>query len=99
MATTRTYRVRWILLLRDQPKGGLCGMTTHEGATPAAAALAGADAVFHAVRRDCQPQELQVLGVFGEDDPRNLLSDQDLQAAVRYHHRPLPCAVTFRPLC
>jgi hypothetical protein len=98
MSRDHAYRVRWILLLRDQPKGGLYGMTTHEGATPAAAALAGADAVLHAVRGDCAPQELHVLGVFG-DEGGNLLSGAELQTALRYHHKALPCAVTYRPLC
>jgi hypothetical protein len=98
MTTDHAYRVRWILLLRDQPKGGLYGMTTHEGPTPAAAALAGADAVLHAVRSDCAPEELHVLGVF-DDDGENKLSGAELQAALRYHHKSLPCAVTFRPLC
>ena len=49
-------------------------------------------------RRDLS-EELHVLGVFGESEGQNLLSGAELQTAVRYHHSPLPCAVTYRPLC
>jgi hypothetical protein len=99
MTEPRPYQVRWILLLRDQHKGGLFGTTTHEGATPAAAAMASADAVLRSVNCGSPPQELHVLGVFDESDGvANLLSDNDLQAAVRYHPKRLPCAIAFRPL-
>lgn len=99
MSTSRRFTVRWILLLRGEQRGGLYGTTTHEAATPASAALASAETILRAVRSEVQPQEIHVLGVFDEPAERNLLSQTDLAAALRVHHRPLPCEVAYRPLC
>jgi hypothetical protein len=100
MRNPRRFTVRWILLLQDQQRGGgLYGTTTHEAATPASAALASAEAILGAVRTEPPPHEMHVLGVFDEPTEGNLLSQSDLAAAVRFHHRSLPCQIAYRPLC
>lgn len=99
MRQPRRFTVRWILLLRDHERGGLYGTTTHEAATPASAALASAEAVLNAVHVNPAPHELHVLTVFDEPTEKNLLSENDLAAAVRFHHRALPCQIAYRPLC
>ena len=99
MSYQRRFTVRWILLLRNEQRGGLYGTTTHEAASAASAALASAEAILKAVHSDVQPQEIHVLGVFDEPAEANLLSETDLAAALRFHHRPLPCEVAYRPLC
>jgi hypothetical protein len=99
MRNPRRYTVRWILLLRDQERGGLYGTTTHEAATPASAAVASAEAILGAIRMRPEPQELHVLGVFDDPTEKNLLSEDDLEAALRFHHRRLPCQIAYRPLC
>lgn len=99
MGQPRRFTVRWILLLRDQERGGLYGTTTHEAATPASAALASAEAIFGAIRTEPAPQELHVLSVSDEPTEDNLLSETDLAAALRFHHRALPCPIAYRPLC
>ena len=94
----KSYKVKWILVPTDHSRHGLYGTTTHHGATPAVAALSSAETILKAIPDAPTPCELQVLGVFG-DDGENLLSDDDLRTTLRYHHRPLPCSVAFRPLC
>jgi hypothetical protein len=99
MRNSRRFTVRWILVLRDQQRGGLYGTTTHEAATPASAAVASAEAILYAVQTEPPPQEMHVLGVFDEPADGNLLCENDLSAAVRFHHRALPCQISYRPLC
>jgi hypothetical protein len=99
MSYPRRFTVRWILLLRDEQRGGLYGTTTHEAASPASAAVASAEAILKAVNTEARPQEIHVLGVFDEPTEANLLSEKDLAAALRFHYRPLPCQVAYRPLC
>jgi hypothetical protein len=100
MLQDNTYKVRWILVSATPGRGGLYGTTTHEGATPAAAAVASAERLLSVIPdEDRKPAQFLILGVFDERDGRNLLSGDDLQATLRYHHTPLPCEVVYRPLC
>jgi hypothetical protein len=94
----KTYKVKWILVPSDHSRHGLYGTTTHHGSTPAVAAICSAETILKALPDAPRPCELQVLGVF-DGDSENLLSDDELRATIRYHHRPLPCPVAYRPLC
>ncbi|WP_119460661.1 hypothetical protein [Rhodospirillaceae bacterium SYSU D60014] len=94
------YKVRWIFAPSTPGRGGLYGTTTHQGATPAAAAVASAERLLNALPdEERNPAELLILSVFEEPDGENLLSAADLEATLRYHHTPLPCPVVYRPLC
>jgi hypothetical protein len=100
MLRDNAYKVRWILVPTTPGCGGLYGTTTHEGATPAAAAVASAERLLDVLPdEDRKPAQLLILGVFEEPDGCNLLSADDLRATLRYHHTPLPCEIVYRPLC
>jgi hypothetical protein len=99
MLQENTYKVKWILVPRDTTRHGLYGTTTHHGSTPAVAAIASAETILNALPDAPVPCDLQVLGVFSGREDRNLLNDEELQAAVRYHPKALPCGIACRPLC
>jgi hypothetical protein len=99
MAKDFLYKVRWILAPLDQSRAGLYGTTTHPSRTPATAALASAESVMDALDEDRGRVQIHILGVFAEEPNRNLLSSDDLRAALRYHDRVLPVEVICRPLC
>jgi hypothetical protein len=100
MLRDNTYKVRWIFTPTTRGRGGLYGTTTHEGATPAAAAVASAGHVLNALPdEDRGPAQLLILSVFEAPEGKNLLSAADLEATLRYHHTVLPCEVVYRPLC
>ena len=93
------YKVRWIVAPRDRDRAGMFGTTTHPSRTPAAAALASAESVMAALSDEDLEAQFHVLSVSSEDVGRNLLSSDDLRAALRYHDRNLPIEVVYRPLC
>jgi hypothetical protein len=95
----RAYKVRWIVAPRDQDRAGMFGTTTHPSRTPAAAALASAESVMAALSDEDLEAQFHVLSVSAGDMGHNLLSSDDLRAALRYHDRNLPIEVLYRPLC
>jgi len=97
MATEHPYKVRWIVAPRDQERAGLYGTTTHPSRTPAAAALASAESVMAALEDDLEAQ-FHVLSVSAGEAGCNLLSGDDLRAALRWHPG-LRIEVVYRPLC
>src|SRR3546814_6242553 len=92
------YKVQWILNLEDPKRAGFYGTTNHLGSSPAAAALASAQTVSHAVEEDWGRAQLLILRVSEERGDENLLSGNDLQAALRYYSNNLPIDVIYRPL-
>lgn len=93
------YKVQWILNLDDPKRAGYYGTTNHLGSSPAAAALASAQTVSHAVEENWGRAQLHILRVSEELGDENLLSGSDLQAALRYSGSNLPIEVVYRPLC
>ncbi len=93
------YKVRWILTPFDPDRAGHYGTTTHQGKTPAAAALASAESVMDALCDDALGAQMHILGVFAEEQGGNLLSADDLRLALRFHPKLLPVEVICRPLC
>lgn len=93
------YKVQWILNLDDPDRAGLYGTTSHAGVSPAAAAIASAETVSHAVEDDWGRAQLLILRVSEESGEENLLSGNDLQTALRYASANLPIDVVYRPLC
>jgi hypothetical protein len=98
MATERAYKVRWIVAPRDQDRAGRYGTTTHPSLTPAAAALASAESVMAALEDGDLEAQFHVLSVSAGDAGRNLLSSDDLRAALRCYPRLL-IEIVYRPLC
>jgi hypothetical protein len=99
MAQDRTFKVRWIVSPLDQDRAGTFGTTSHPGRTPAGAALASAEAIILALSDDKLDGQFHVLSVSIEDAGPNLLSSDDLRAALRCHDKKLPIEVIYRPLC
>lgn len=93
------YKVQWILNLEDPKRAGFYGTTNHLGTSPAAAALASAQTVSHAVEEGWGRAQLHILRVSEETGEENLLSDNDLQRALRYSTSSFPIEVVYRPLC
>jgi hypothetical protein len=92
------YKVRWIVAPRNQDRAGLYGTTTHPSRTPAAAALASAQSVMAALEDEDLEAQFHVLSVSAGDAGRNLLSSDDLRAALRCYPG-LRIEVVYRPLC
>lgn len=99
MATDVPYKVRWIVAPLDHEEAGLFGTTTHAGRNPAAAALASAESVMNALSDDARRAEFHVLSVSDSETGDNLLSGDDLRAALRFHDRKFPIEILYRPLC
>ena len=99
MARDLLYKVRWIVSPLDHDRAGLFGTTTHDGCTPAAAALASAESVMNALSAEEHGAQFHVVSVSAEEAGGNLLSGEDLQAALRRHHRKFPIEIVYRPLC
>jgi hypothetical protein len=99
MASDVPYRVRWIVAPLDHEQAGLFGTTTHAGRNPAAAALASAESVVNALSDDALSAEFHVLSVSASETGDNLLSGDDLRAALRFHDRRFPIEILYRPLC
>lgn len=93
------YKVQWILNHDDPRRAGFFGTTNHLGASPAAAAIASAHSVSHAADESWGRAQLHILRVSGPLDDENLLSGNDLQAALRLCDAGLPIEVVYRPLC
>jgi len=93
------YEVQWILDPGEPGRAGMYGTTTHRGTTPAAAALASAEILAHAVRESPGRPQLIIVRVSEKSSDRNLLSGSDLQAALRVAPEHLPLDVVHRPLC
>jgi hypothetical protein len=100
MVAERPYKVRWIVAPRDQERAGMYGTTTHPSRTPAAAALASAESVMAALEDGDLEADFHVLSVSAGDtgEGRNLLSSDDLRAALRCYPGLL-IEVVYRPLC
>lgn len=92
------YRVQWILNPKEPGRAGLYGTTRHHGASPAAAAIASARSLCQAVDSSWERAQLFILRVCEEPDDRDLLSGNDLQAALR-RSDSLPLDVVYRPIC
>lgn len=93
------YKVQWILNLDDPQRAGFYGTTNHLGASPAAAAIASAKTVAHALEESWGRAQLFILRVSEQLCDQNLLSGNDLQAALRRSEGNLPLEVVYRPLC
>ena len=93
------YKVRWILAPLDRGRAGVYGTTTHPSRTPASAALASAESIMRSLSEDPGKAEIHILSVFADEPDHNLLSSDDLRAALRYHDKVLPLEVVCRPLC
>jgi hypothetical protein len=93
------YKVQWILNHDDPKRPGFYGTTNHLGASPAAAAIASAKSVSHAADDSWGRAQLHILRVSAHLDDENLLSGNDLQAALRLADSSLPIDVVYRPLC
>jgi len=98
MANERPYKVRWIVAPRDKDRAGIYGTTTHPSRTPAAAALASAESVMAALEDEDLEAQFHVLSVSAGEAERNLLSGDDLRAALRCYPG-LRIEVVYRPLC
>ena len=92
------YKVQWILNPADLGRAGIYGTTSHHGASPAAAAIASAHSLSHAIDESWGRAQLFILRVYEELCDRDLLSSSDLQAALRRSDNP-PIDVVYRPLC
>jgi hypothetical protein len=92
------YKVQWILNHDDPKRPGFYGTTNHLGVSPAAAAIASAKSVSHAADDSWGRAQLHILRVSAHLDDENLLSGNDLQAALRLD-ASLPIDVVYRPLC
>jgi hypothetical protein len=99
MARDVPYKVRWIVSPLDHDRAGLFGTTTHSGHTPAAAALASAESVMDALSAEELDAQFHVVSVWSGEVGGNLLSGDDLRAALRCHHRKFPIEIVYRPLC
>lgn len=93
------YRVRWILNPLDPNRAGFFGTTNHAGHSPAAAAVASAEAIRQSIEESWGRVQLVILGVSAEQDDANLLSGTDLQMALRRADDSLTMDVVYRPLC
>ena len=99
MAQDRTFKVRWIVSPSDRDRAGTIGTTTHPGRTPAGAALASAEAIIRALSDGELDGQFHVLSVSTEESGPNLLSGDDLRAALRCHDKMFPIEIVYRPLC
>jgi hypothetical protein len=93
------YKVKWILAPLDGDRAGLYGTTTHPSRTPASAALASAESVLNSLTEDRGKVQIHIVSVFANEPDRNLLSSEDLRAALRYHDKLFLVDVVYRPLC
>lgn len=95
-----SYQVKWILSFSESGKtGGFYGTTTHDGPTPAVAAVASAESASRKVPQDKDILQVVILGVFDENEVSMPLSNDDLCAALRRHPSSLEFEVAYRPLC
>ena len=99
MPSERTYKVRWVVAPQDPDGAGLYGTTTHSAKSPATAALRSAESVARALAEEDLGGAFHVLSVTGDESGPNLLSADQLRAALRYHPHDLPLEILCRPLC
>lgn len=99
MAADKTYQVRWLLAPEDPDGAGLFGTTTHAAKSPASAAVRSAESVALAIAEEDGRAAFHVISVTDLDSGDNLLSSEQLRAALRYHPTELPVEVVYRPLC
>jgi hypothetical protein len=98
----KLFKVRWILAPADPEAAGVCGTTSHEGRSPAAAALAAARSISKAApTHDGARAQLLILSVaedtFTDEDAPNVLTGEALQAVARF--ADVPFDLVYRRLC
>lgn len=95
-----SYQVKWILSFAESGKtGGFYGTTTHDGPTPAVAAIVSAESASRKVAKEKDILQVLILGVFDQNEVCIPLSNEDLSAALRRHPASLEFEVAYRPLC
>jgi hypothetical protein len=99
MPSERDYQVRWVVAPHNPDGTGLYGTTMHSAKSAATAALRSAESVARVMSEEDMDGTFHVLSVTGEESGPNLLSADQLRAALRYHPHELPLEVLCRPLC
>lgn len=98
--TYSSYQVRWIVSYTESGRtGGLYGTTTHDGPTPAVAAIVSAESASRKVPKEKDITQVLILAVVDQNEITIPLSNEDISAALRRHPASLDFEVAYRPLC